>query len=769
VTNARLLIVEDETLTARILHDSLLQLGYSVLDMAFSGEEAVQRVAETRPDLVLMDIKLQGEMDGVQAAEQIQTRFDIPVIYLTACSDDATLQRAKLTEPFGYILKPLVTKELHTHIEIALYKHVTEKSLRQYRDQLEQRVAERTAELTRSNLQLQQEILERIRAEEEAMDRAENLMAVSELAIQCAAAAPTTDLFELITQNLRYVTGAIAVGLATYNPQAEAFVVRHVSASGSILCHLNELLGHNVIGMYTPVSPDWLRRMLTEVVAVSEDLSEATFGAIPKPIAAAIQKTFGIGSFIGLTLRYGDELMGSIVIAMPWGQPSPPLDVAKTLAYVAAGTLRRTRAEDALRESEGRFRNIFENSPVGIYQTTPDGRILAANPALIRMLGYASFEELAQRDLEKQEYFPEYPRVDFKRRIEGEGRIIGLESVWTRKDGSWLWVRENARVVRDGRDILYYEGTVEDINERKQAEEALKVYHDQLEQLVAARTEELKTANEQLRQEIVEREQVESKLAQQARELARSNAELEQFAYVASHDLREPLRKIKSYTELLERRYAGRLDAKADKYITYIVDGATRMQALITDLLTVSRVGRAEVALEPTDLEAVLNRVLADCEAIIRESGALVTHDSLPVLSANPGQMAELLQNLLQNALKFRGPESPRVHIWAVQGENEWVFGVRDNGIGLDPQHAERIFLIFQRLHTRTEYPGTGIGLAICKKIVENHGGRIWVESQPDQGATFYFTIPVRQSRGFRRSARGEEKRGHATNHSIVD
>jgi PAS domain S-box-containing protein len=502
--------------------------------------------------------------------------------------------------------------------------------------------------------------------------------------------------------------------------------------------------------MYIPVSPDWLRRMLTEVVAVSEDLSEATFGAIPKPIAAAIQKAFGIGSFIGLALRHGDELMGAIVIAMPWGQPSPPLDVAKTLAYVAAGTLRRKRAEDALRESEERFRNIFENSPVGIYQTTPDGRILAANPALVRMLGYAAFEELAQRDLERQEYFPEYSRADFKRIVEDEGRIIGLEAAWAKKDGSWLWVRENARAVRDGHDTLYYEGMVEDITERKQAEEALKVYRDHLEQLVAVRTEELKTANQQLRQEIGERELVERKLAQQARELARSNAELEQFANVASHDLREPLRKIKSFTELLERGYAGRLDAKADKYIAYIVDGAARMQTLITDLLTVSRVGRAELVTEPTDLEVVLGRVLADCEAIIRESAALVTHDPLPILLANPGQMAQLLQNLLQNAIKFHGPESPRVHIWAAQSENEWILGVRDNGIGIDPQYAERIFLIFQRLHTRTEYPGTGIGLAICKKIVENHGGRIWVESRPGQGATFYFTIPVRECSALR-------------------
>jgi signal transduction histidine kinase/DNA-binding response OmpR family regulator len=224
--------------------------------------------------------------------------------------------------------------------------------------------------------------------------------------------------------------------------------------------------------------------------------------------------------------------------------------------------------------------------------------------------------------------------------------------------------------------------------------------------------------------------------------LQRSNAELEHFAYVASHDLQEPLRKVIGFTSLLSKRYSGRLDAEADEFMGFTVQAATRMQDLIQDLLTYSRVGRSE-EMSLTDCERVLNEALANLQVEIETIGVRITREALPSVPGNERELIQLFQNLVGNGLKFRSDQPPEVHIGAQRQPDEWVFSVRDNGIGLDPQFADRIFLMFQRLHRKDEYPGTGIGLAICKKVVEHHGGRIWVESTPGAGATFFFTLPV--------------------------
>ncbi|HEY7615632.1 MAG TPA: ATP-binding protein [Terriglobales bacterium] len=243
-----------------------------------------------------------------------------------------------------------------------------------------------------------------------------------------------------------------------------------------------------------------------------------------------------------------------------------------------------------------------------------------------------------------------------------------------------------------------------------------------------------------------EQRSTQEELARKNQELARSNAELEQFAYVASHDLQEPLRMVATYTQLLAERYRGQFDDRAQKYIHYTVDGALRMQTLISDLLTFSRVGRYQIDLQPTDCGLAVDEAVKNLLVIVRESGAAVLHDRLPVVMADASQLVQVFQNLIGNGIKFRGAKKPAITVQAENHGENWEFAVADNGIGIPPEHQQVIFLIFKRLHTHEEYPGTGLGLAICKKIIERHGGRIWVESEPGRGSTFRFTLPIRDT-----------------------
>ena len=232
-------------------------------------------------------------------------------------------------------------------------------------------------------------------------------------------------------------------------------------------------------------------------------------------------------------------------------------------------------------------------------------------------------------------------------------------------------------------------------------------------------------------------------LEEAGRELERSNSDLEQFAYVASHDLQEPLRKVTSFCQLLQRRYGGELDERADQYIEFAVDGAKRMQVLINDLLAFSRVGRTEGTAEILDAGLILDRAAENLAGALEESGGTITHDPLPRVRAEPALLATVFQNLLGNAVKFRGEDPPRVHVSAVRDGRRWLLRFADNGLGIEHEYADRIFTIFQRLHGRSAYPGTGIGLAMCRKIVEHHGGSIWLEDTPPPGSTFVVALPV--------------------------
>lgn len=289
------------------------------------------------------------------------------------------------------------------------------------------------------------------------------------------------------------------------------------------------------------------------------------------------------------------------------------------------------------------------------------------------------------------------------------------------------------------------------INKKNYALRANKLSNDEIGSLTDAfnlmlahiqeRDLRLLSANRSLQGEIEERRQAQENLKRKMQELARSNAELEQFAYVSSHDLQEPLRMVASYTQLLEKRYADKFDEKGLTFLHYIVDGAKRMQQLIDDLLMFSRVGSRGKELQPLSIQEPLNAALFNLKAAIQESGARITCNSYPHVMGDASQLTQLFQNLISNAIKFRGEKPVEIQIDVTSQNEFWLFAVIDNGIGIDKEHYERIFVIFQRLHGRTEYPGTGIGLAICKKIIERHGGRIWVESAAGHGSTFYFTL----------------------------
>ena len=363
----------------------------------------------------------------------------------------------------------------------------------------------------------------------------------------------------------------------------------------------------------------------------------------------------------------------------------------------------RKKAEEALRLSNIYNRSLIEASLDPLVTIGHDGKITDVNISTELVIGY-SRDELIGTDF--TDYFtePEKAKKGYQE-VFREGFVSDYALEIRHKNGRITPVLYNASVYKDELgEVIGVFAAARDITERKKAEDILK-----------------------------------SKLE----ELRRSNEELEQFAYVSSHDLQEPLRMISSYLQLLQRRYQGKIDEKADKYIFYAVDGASRMQILINDLLEFSRVTTKAKEPEPTDCEFLLNQVLSNLDLYIKENKATVSNDPLPEIIADNTQLAQVFQNLIINGVKFHSEEAPKIHVSAEKKAKEWLLSVQDNGIGIDPQYSEKIFEVFKRLHKKEEYPGTGIGLAICKKIVERHGGRIRVESELGKGSTFYFTLPI--------------------------
>lgn len=389
----------------------------------------------------------------------------------------------------------------------------------------------------------------------------------------------------------------------------------------------------------------------------------------------------------------------------------------------------RKRNEEALRDSEQRVRMIVEAALDAVVTMNERGLVTGWNPQAEATFGWRR-DEVVGRSL-AEIVIPEEHREAHRKGLErflktGEGPVLNkrLELTALHKTGRIFPVELTISPLRVG-DAYEFSAFVRDITDRKELEAALRRVNEELEQRVQQRTSELERAIDALEQ---------------------SNIELKQFAYIASHDLQSPLRSISGFVQLLQSEYQGKLDEQADDWIRRTVLSIRQMQTLIRDLLVYSRVDSQSQRFKKIQLQSVFDDAVSQLDALVRETGGEVTRGKLPAVLGDRSQLVQLMQNLVGNGLKYHGEQPPRIHVSAERGDREWTIAVRDNGMGIEPKYQDRVFEIFRRLHDQQEYPGTGIGLAVCRRVVTGHGGRIWMESTPGRGSTFFFTFPDRRS-----------------------
>ncbi len=678
-----ILIVDDTPTNLEVLFDFLNNAGFKVL-FAEDGESAIDKANYAAPDLILLDILMPG-IDGFETCRRLKAREatgSIPVIFLTALTDTVDKVKGFSLGAVDFITKPLQYEEVLARVET----HLQLQTL--------------TQQLQTQNEQLEREIQERQRAQEE-LRRSE-------------------ERFQLIAQatNDAIWDWNLVTNMVWWNEGIQKLFGYPISE-----------VGKHSAWWYEQIQPDDRERIKADIHAAIDQghhswASEYRFRRADGLYACVFDRGYIIYDRDGAPTR----MIGGMTDITDRKQAEAAIKQqnqrSQLFAEVTLKIRQSLQLDEILQTTVTEVQRILQADRVLIYRLWADGTgsgvAEAVQPGLPQVMGQSFGEEIFPAEM-KQKY-----RQGWMRQIENINQNQQISACLVNFLQQFQ-VKAKLVVPILAKQELWGLLIVHQCSGPRQ----WTVFETELLQQLANQIGIALTQAQLLEQETLQRQ-----------ELARSNAELQQFAYIASHDLQEPLRMVTSYLQLLERRYKGKLDADADDFIHYAVDGAVRMRTLINDLLTYSRIGTRGRPFELTNCNAAVAHAIANLKIAIEESAAIVTYKDLPDLIADPVQLTQLFQNLVSNAIKFRSQAAPQVGIEASRQDDAWLFSVRDNGIGIDPQYADRIFVIFQRLNNRVDYVGTGIGLAVCKKIVERHGGKIWVQSELGQGATFYFTIP---------------------------
>ena len=732
---AAVMVVEDEAIVAADLAGMLKRLGYVVAGIAATGEEAVAMVLERRPQLVLMDIQLAGALDGIQAAGAIQQRQDVPVVYLTAHSDGPTLTRAKRSGPVGYILKPFEERELATQIELALFKHRSDHRLREQREWLRTTLNSIADAVIATDADARVSFVNPVAA------------GLTEWEAETAAGKPLADIFRLVDErtgaSIPVVVDQVAPEKRPIPLNSHAVLITRTGATIPIENSVAPILSADdqLLGMVLVFRDVTEKRRAQKVLREREQRYRSVFsnnhaimmlidpeeGKIVDANPAACRyygyplETITTLTMADINTLPPDQIRSRMVLTESTrGQHlffkhrladgrvrdvevfSGPIvfDNRRLLYSIVYDVTERKLAEEALKRSEQRLKRAEEIAHLGSWEFDLVDDALIWSDEVFRIFGLSPTHFGGTYEAFLAAVHPEDREMvgdGYRQSVKGCNRTYDIAHRIVRPDGEIRHVYEKCEHHRDetGR-VIRSVGMVHDVTEEHEIRIALE----------------------------------------------RSNRELAEFAYVASHDLQAPLRAVVGFLQLLKARYDDRLDEKGRHYIDRAVSATDRMQTLIRDLLVLSQVSSREKAFAPANLDRIVKNVLDDLGQIIQDRQVAVVSEPLPELTVDASQIESLFQNLIMNAIKYNEAAHPRIEIGCREADNHYRFFVRDNGIGIPPQFHERIFVLFQRLHTDREYPGTGMGLALCKKIVERHGGTIGVEARPGAGSTFCFTLP---------------------------